>query len=313
MYKIIETPFDNFLKLKLESADGKDHCTLVPAFGATVIDLKLNEQVVLDTYDNADEMLAYRRMKSALLFPFPNRLKEGRYIWNNDAYQFFINDSITGNALHGFGLDKKFVIVKQESSERGCSCTCRYEYNGELPAYPFPFTMEVKYVLESEGRFFVKMSFYNDGAEAIPVGLGWHPYFKIGKIIDDLTMKISPCEMIGVDQQMIPTGKRYEYDEFATTKKIGSTVLDNCFYFFENKNRKAEVVLASEETEIRFWQKTGEGQLNYMQIFTHPDRQSIALEPMSCNVNAFNNGEGLAVLLPNEKLEVNCGMQVKIR
>ncbi|MFK7808882.1 MAG: aldose 1-epimerase [Saprospiraceae bacterium] len=310
MYNLAISAFDSFQKLTLESPDGQDRFSLVPSFGATIIDLELGGQRILDTYNNEDEMQAYRRMKSALLFPFPNRLKDGRYIWNNDAYTFFINDSITNNALHGFGLDKKFEVVKQETSESHCSVACRYEYNGDLPAYPFPFTMEVLYKLKGAGKFSMTMTFYNDGAEAIPVGLGWHPYFKIGDNIDDLRMEMPPCEMIGVDKQMIPTGKRYEYDEFANSKKMGATILDNCFFFPPSDNNKAEVVLVSENIKLRFWQMTGEGKLNYMQIYTHPDRQSIAIEPMSCNVNAFNNGEGLMVLLPNEKVEVTCGVEV---
>jgi aldose 1-epimerase len=143
--------------------------------------------------------------------------------------------------------------------------------------------------------------------------LGWHPYFKIGDDIGKLKMKMSPSEMIGIDQQMIPTGKRYEYDEFNLGKQIGATILDNCFTFDQKNNNKfAEVLLESETMRLRFWQRLGVNQFNYVQVFTHPDRHAIALEPMTCNVDAFNNGEGLTVLLPNEKVEVSCGVEVSV-
>jgi aldose 1-epimerase len=126
-------------------------------------------------------------------------------------------------------------------------------------------------------------------------------------------MKMSPSEMIGIDQQMIPTGKRYEYDEFNLGKQIGATILDNCFTFDQKNNNKfAEVLLESETMRLRFWQRLGVNQFNYVQVFTHPDRHAIALEPMTCNVDAFNNGEGLTVLLPNEKVEVSCGVEVSV-
>ncbi len=313
MYRIVAGQFGNFEKITLESSDGQNSLSVVPAFGATLINLQLNGHSILDTYQTAEEMLAYKWMKSGVLLPFPNRLKNGRYLWNNDAYSFFINDSITGNALHGFGLDKAYELIKTQTNPQQGSITCRYEYNGDFAAYPFPFTFEIQYQLKSTGKFAIHMAFYNDGSEAIPVGLGWHPYFKIGDDIGKLKMKMPPSEMIGIDPQMIPTGKRYEYDEFNATKQIGATILDNCFALSqEYNNRIAEVFLESETMNLRFWQQMGSNQFNYLQIFTHPDRHSIALEPMTCNVDAFNNGEGLVVLLPNEKLEVSCGVGVEI-
>jgi len=311
MFRVAKDHFGEFEKITLESSDGQQRLSVVPAFGATIIDLCLAGQSVLDTYQTPEEMLAYKWMKSGVLIPFPNRLKGGRYIWNNDAYSFFTNDSITGNALHGFGLDKPYELIKTDLSQDQGSLTCRYEYNGDNAGYPFPFTFEIQYKLKSSGYFSLRMTFYNDGFEAIPVGLGWHPYFQMGDDIGKLKMKMSPSEMIGVDQHMIPTGKRYEYDEFEEKRKIGATILDNCFAFQQNDNkRNAEIILESETRVLRFWQRMGTHQFNYMQIFTHPDRNAIALEPMTCNVDAFNNGEGLAVLLPNEKLEVSCGVEV---
>ncbi|MGB0929923.1 MAG: hypothetical protein ACPGVB_04055, partial [Chitinophagales bacterium] len=34
----------------------------------------------------------------------------------------------------------------------------------------------------------------------------------------------------------------------------------------------------------------------YFQIYIPPHRKSIAIEPMNCNIDAFNNGEGLTLL-----------------
>ena len=38
----------------------------------------------------------------------------------------------------------------------------------------------------------------------------------------------------------------------------------------------------------------------YLQVYTPPDRKSIAIEPMTCIANAFNNGIGLKNLQPEE-------------
>lgn len=311
MYKITQDHFGSFEKFTLESPDGEDKFSVIPSFGATMIDLQLAGHFILEGYETVDELLAYKTFKSGVLLPFPNRLKGGRYIWNNDVYSFFINDSITGNALHGFALDKKFEAVKTEIYEDRASINCRYEYNGDIANYPFPFTFEIRFELKAAASLFISMVFYNDGSEAIPVGLGWHPYFKLGDTIDNLNLKMSPCEMVGVDKYMIPTGKRYEYTEFLEPKRIGATVLDNCFALSNSNNKIAKVELTSDRMKLTYWQKKGESQFNFLQIYTHPDRESIAIEPMTCNIDALNNGEGLVVLLPNEKVEVSCGVGVE--
>ncbi len=40
----------------------------------------------------------------------------------------------------------------------------------------------------------------------------------------------------------------------------------------------------------------------YVQLYTAPDRNSIAIEPMTCEPNAFNNKMGLKILAPKESL-----------
>ncbi|HHS95295.1 MAG TPA: aldose 1-epimerase, partial [Phaeodactylibacter sp.] len=180
MYSLQESPFGNFAQLCIKSDDGKNSLSVLPAFGACLLDLQLGGHRVLDGYDTVNEMISYRWMKSGLLFPFANRLKNGTYIWNNDTYYFPINDAITGNALHGFGMDIPFEVIQTHIYEREAGIICRCEYNGEWAAYPFPFTLEVHYYLQAETVFHMKMRFYNDGATAIPVSLGWHPFFRLG-------------------------------------------------------------------------------------------------------------------------------------
>jgi galactose mutarotase-like enzyme len=45
-------------------------------------------------------------------------------------------------------------------------------------------------------------------------------------------------------------------------------------------------------------------QFLFFEVFTLPARSSIALEPMTCNVDAFHNREGLVELAAGESWEV---------
>lgn len=52
-------------------------------------------------------------------------------------------------------------------------------------------------------------------------------------------------------------------------------------------------------------------QFPFFQVFTPPHRESIALEPMSCNVDAFNNGQGLVSLEPDAEWKTRMEIKVK--
>ena len=50
---------------------------------------------------------------------------------------------------------------------------------------------------------------------------------------------------------------------------------------------------------------------NYLQVFIPPLRNSIAIEPMTCNTDAFNNKEGLIILEPDQQFKASYGVSIK--
>ena len=307
MYQHTQTAFGQWTKHTIADHNGSNRLSLVPGYGAGLLDLTLDGVSLLDVYDTPLNMDINRWCKNVLLFPFPNRLKEGGYHWEDNEYHFAINDTITNNALHGLGMNAEMDVESTNLQEESASITCRYDYPGDDPGYPFPFQLWVTFQIETGGRFNGRLQFANQSDQNIPVGLGWHPYFQLSDHLDQLELQLPSCEMVGVDSQMIPTGKRYAYDDFEELKKVGATVLDNCFALTAN-GATAEVWIKGNKGSIRFWQEAGPGKFNFMQIFTPPHRQSIAIEPMTCNIDAFNNGDGLVTLKPGEEWEVRFGM-----
>lgn len=308
MYLHQITPFGKYEKHSLVSPDGKNRIDLVPGHGACVLDLVFDGISILDGFQTAQEMEGNRWSKNIVLFPFPNRLKEGRYEWEDVTYEFPINDAHTGNALHGFGLDKPMRVNQLELSPEGATIGCEYKDEGTHPAYPFPFTFNIQFAIDQRNQLTVTMAFQNDGTHPIPVGLGWHPYFRLGEKVDSLQIQLPDCQMVGIDRFMIPNGKRYEYDKFAEQSPLGANTLDNCFALPTDRV-EAAAHLRGERGHLRYWQQTGKAKFNFLQVFTPPHRQSIALEPMTCNIDAFNNDEGLIKLDALESADAKFGLR----
>ncbi len=312
MYQHTKSPFGKYEKHILSDEAAGNRLELVPGFGACILDIQLDGQSILDGYESPEEMAINRWAKNVFLFPFPNRLKQGVYEWEGQAYQFPINDGQTGNALHGFGMDKPMEVSEVDTGKDEARIKCRYHYEGQFDSYPFPFQLEATISLGAPASVKIEMQVQNTGKGPIPFGMGWHPYFQLSEEAGQVLLQLPPCNMIGVDQVMIPTGKRYEYTTFTQPRRITSEVLDNCFAL-RQKEGEVQLLLRGDKGELRYWQEVGEGKFGYLQLFTPPHRQSLAVEPMSCNIDAFNNEEGLLKLQAGERAAASFGFSFEAK
>ncbi len=306
MYNHLIEPFGSFKKHTIKNTHG-DSFSIVPEYGANLIDLKFKGQCVIDGFQTPDELAKGAWGKSIILFPYPNRLRDGRYTFNGKTYQFDINNADTGNSIHGFSSNVKMDVVKSDFNENIGSIVCEFRHDGSHLAYPFKFTFQVQFTL-SDSALNVNMAFTNNEKFEIPVGLGWHPYFKISERIEDTSLKMPETHFINIDDRMLPTGEKTPFHEFDDLKRIDSYSLDNGFFIL-NQSKPAEVILESEMGRLTYWQETGEAKWNFLQVFTPPQRNSIALEPMTCNIDAFNNGDGLVLLKPQSTLSGDFGVR----
>ncbi len=126
----------------------------------------------------------------------------------------------------------------------------------------------------------------------MPVGFGWHPYFSIGGFsAAEHSMQLVDFQQVMIDSRMLPTGRLEPFSAFSRLKKIGKTRLDNGFrgpdsaYKIALKSPAGKLVLAADG---RVWP--------FEQIFTPPHGLSVAVEPMSCNIDALNSGDSLTIL-----------------
>ncbi len=305
-------PFGTFEK-HVFSNDNGDAFSVVPQFGACLLDLQFNGLSVLDGYTTPAELIENKWSKNIILLPYPNRLRDGRYTHAGKAYQFELTNADTHNSIHGIGKDAPMQVETVWTKPNEAGLTCVWHYDGAHAAYPFPFTAKITMSLhgtkQSEAADFdMSMAFQNNSSTEIPVGLGWHPYFKMSEKSDDSSLQMPDCQLISIDDRMLPTGEKRDFEAFKTLTKIDNSTLDNGF-LIKNQTENAETVLASEHGTLTFWQETGDRKWNFLQVFTPPHRKSVAIEPMTCNIDAFNNGEGLVLLKPSETLSGAFGVR----
>lgn len=238
--------------------------------------------------------------QSSLLFPFPNRLENGQFKSGGRDFSFPLNDFGRPNALHGLIYDFEFEVIQQ----LGDKVTLRLEYTGDSSSYPFPFCLDVVYTL-LPGKLDVEVFITNTGEVSMPCGFGWHPYFDIEQ--DDVKMLLRKVDKIEIDEQMIPTGKRTPYKTFEEPAFVSETQLDTCFRYFSEGINSATLFFP-DGSQLEVWQDENQP---FVQVFTPEDGRTIAIEPMTCGINALNSGEGLKHLSPGESWAFEFGLTLK--
>ena len=308
MFSVSEHAFHPFTVVELANAEKTFVLRVVPDHGATLQSAILYGQELLETNADGIALDINRWARGNFLFPFPNRLRDGQYAWNGTTHQFPINDPMTGNALHGMLARVPYRVSDVFTAPDEARLELTYTSQQAREHYPFPFSIAHTFRIHRSEGVEVETRVSNPGAEAIPLGWGWHPYFTVGGQCDGWTIQVPACQLVGIDQRMLPTGKRYAFDSYSKPTLLKADVLDNCF-FLNGAEKPGEISLRGPNGTLEYWQETGEGKYPFVQLFTHPERQSLAIEPMTCNVDALNSGEGLHVLNPGAEVSARFGFR----
>ncbi|PID50978.1 MAG: hypothetical protein CR980_00800, partial [Propionibacteriales bacterium] len=133
----------------------------------------------------------------------------------------------------------------------------------------------------------------------LPVGYGAHPYIDAGFFagadsIADLNLEHTFAKALVTDERLLPV----ELADAPAIGRIRDTELDSAWTSPQNGWR---VLLSNDAAQVEI---TASG-CEWVQVYTPPERDSIAIEPMTCGPNAFNDeitANGLAWLEPGDHL-----------
>lgn len=316
MFRIKEDINGGLETITIQNAATMEYVSIVPDFGGNVNELVLRKNgrlhPIIDGNQNISDFGGKAVFKGAKLVPFPNRLEDGTYTFEGKKYRLDLNYPEEHNACHGFIYDKGFTLI-DFTEDRDCGTVKLFhKYTGFLPGYPFEFKTELNYSLTPDRGFGCLTRIENTGTNSMPVGDGWHPFFTFKKTVDDLELRLAAEQKIEVDERSIPTGASSDWRLFDNFNRIGNIGLDACFKLKPGKDgiQTTELRDGERDLKIQLWQETGDHKYNYLQLYLPPERLSIAMEPMTCNINAFNNTEGLIVLNPGDIFSAKYGVKL---
>ena len=276
----------------IKSPDGTAYFEVIPAFGGMLTQLNWAGNVIKIPFENQFAKSENPYHPSALLSPWVNRVRNGNYSFEGRNYQLPINEPNLGNAIHGLLARMPFDISLEASK-----ATLTYHYDAEEKAYPFPFEMQLSCSFSVDNSFQLQFQAKNTGSGNMPFACGWHPYFNLTQgNLADWIIRFDSISKFHSDSQMIPL--REESFDASAGVDLGKEVLDNVFRLepktkhitnLYNKQKKESLYL--EQSSIDF---------PFLVVFAPENSNCVAIEPMSANTDAFNTGDGLRILAPNE-------------
>lgn len=296
-----------------ENATG-NRFVVIPELGGIVRQLSLRKgntlYSVLKTPGTPDTLQADTQSASELLFPFASRIPGGRYNFLGKEYILARNDPSHDSAIHGLVRKKDFHLTEQVINEDHACIELHYNLH-DAEGYPFQVNFSIRYTLYANGLFNLTYIAKNTGTEPAPIMFGWHPYFRLGnEMTDAWKIDIPSEEIVTFDSDMMPVGR--EPFPLSGPTPLFKKVLDNAFHVKQTGNNASTYLISdNQDVTLQIEQEIGEGNFNYLVIYTPPERDCVAIEPLTANVNAFNNGEGLNVLAPGSVMQGTIGVRLR--
>jgi aldose 1-epimerase len=234
----------------------------------------------------------------AVLVPWPNRLRGGRFAFDGVSYQLPLTEPDKGNAIHGLAQWVRWTPLAVEPAFVTLGIDL-VPQNG----WPFEIRVEVTYGLQAELGLTVTAVARNTGAGRAPFGAGFHPYLSLhGQPIDDVTLRLPAAERIVTDEVQLPIGQQAVSGtphDFRRGRRLRGIRLDDGFTRLSLVDGRGSAELRTKSGGAALW---FDAAFRYLQVFTREvpgDETAIAIEPMTCPPDAFNSGADLIVLEPS--------------
>jgi aldose 1-epimerase len=235
-----------------------------------------------------------------VLFPFPNRIRDGRYSWTGKDYQLPRNDPVQKNAIHGFACRVPWRVVDQGATEESAWVTgefrCSLDAPDCLPLWPVDHELRLTVRL-GHNLLRLEATVRNPDAVPLPFGLGYHPYFKLpftsSGAAEHCTVEVPAGEFWELEANL-PTGRRALVDAARDLNKpcpFGGLQVDDVLTALPARAARMDgliergAIVGAAGAPLRVFCAPA---FREMVVFTPPHRQAFCVEPYTCTTDAVN-------------------------
>jgi aldose 1-epimerase len=275
---------------------GTLRCDIKPALGGCIAGLWLGDIPVLRSTPVA-ALHSVRQSGSYPLVPFSNRVGHASLQWQGTDHPLVKNFEPEPHAIHGVGWERPWEVL--DSSDTFALLS--YEHRADT-SWPFDFDSSQAFKL-SDGALEMTLSITNQSRVEAPVGLGWHPYF-VKRPDSKITFSAQGRWDMGDDK--LPTTHE---SSPGLDQACADLTVDHCFDGWRGALHLRDALMHARVSS----------NLRRLVVYTKPDVEMIAIEPVSHVNNALNllargvapaDALGLVILQPGETF--SCEMRIDV-
>ena len=281
----------HFVSLK----NGALRCEVNPALGGCITGLWCGNNAILQSSEPIGQMTV-KDAASFVMLPFSNRIGNGKVHWLERDYLLTQNFAPEPHAIHGIGWQRAWSVLSQNSS----AIVLGLEHFANAD-WPFGFYAEQSISLH-ESKLKMRLQITNTTPQPVPVGMGWHPYFVKRKGAKLSFSSAGRWEM-GADK--LPLHRK---ESEGIQQRLEALDVDHCFDGWDGSLLLEDAV----------HQCIVESDMSRLVVYTKPDMNRVAIEPVSHVNNALQMADkaqamldlGVKTLMPEQSFA--CNMQITI-
>lgn len=233
------------------------------------------------------------------LIPYSNRIRDGRFTFENQHYQL---ENADKHSIHGALRNLPWRIVEQDAQR----VVAEYDttIDGDVN-WPWPIKATITYALTAN-ELVSQISLRNLGETNMPAGMGWHPYFC--RIINGASPTLQmPVKSMYVDTNgdCLPVGEPVALSQelnFTEAKPLNPAQrIDHCFGGLNGTS-----TITWPDAGITLHMHASDNCTHA--VLYNPDEPFFALEPVTNANDAFNLETqgikaGVTSLAPGESMQ----------
>lgn len=231
------------------------------------------------------EQLARARSAACYpLVPYSNRIAQGRFAWQGRPYQLALNFDDSPHPLHGVGWLSRWQVEAPHGPSGPAEVALTLTHRADA-GWPFDFHARQLFQL-GPTSLRCELVVTNTGSVPAPAGLGWHPFFP-RRTRSRIHVECSgrwELDALKLPTQLVP--------QSGVDADVAHLAYDHCFEGWSGPAR-----LRDERFTL-----TLRSSLERLVIYTPPDADCFAVEPVSHVTNAINqpapSALGLVTLQP---------------
>jgi aldose 1-epimerase len=271
-----------------------------PGFGFNCLRWRAHGQDLLFAADDWLDNPLPTRSGIPILFPFPNRIRNGVFVHKGREYCLPKNDSTHANAIHGFSPRIPWRVFGYGVDATSAWVHGDFQLSVDAAEadglWPGDAMLSVIYRV-SPDRLRVEMRVRNMDTESFSFGVGLHPYFRLPGHEADVSRYVlhAPARSVWQLEQNLPTGKREAVPDdlnWNRPRTLGGAVLDTVYGDLGAIREdvggmllRATLGHADRPGHLEMWTTSD---FRESVLFTPPHRKAVCIEPYTCVTDAVN-------------------------